>query len=104
MRAAVAPLYLAQLKQAEDVRVVRRLVELDLHELNRVRIDTRRRLADEREDVIQRVLLGPAQHIVGAGQAIESESESGMQGWAYWRYLGSALARLHLLVQGLRPS
>ncbi len=65
----VAPLYVTQLKQAEDVHVIRRLVEVYLHELYWVRVDARHRLADIRQDVVQRILLGPAQ-CVGSSYGI----------------------------------
>ena len=60
--AAVAPLHVVGADQVEDVRVVGCLVEVDLHELDWFGVDARHRLADVRQDVVQSVLLGPAQY------------------------------------------
>ena len=59
-RIVFAPADVVQVEEAEDVRVGRRLVEVDPHELHRVRVDARRWLANVRKDVAQSVRLSPA--------------------------------------------
>ena len=62
-RAAVAcaPVNIVQVQKVQNVGVRRRLLEVDLHELHRVGVDARPRLADERQQMREGILLGPAQ-------------------------------------------